>query len=182
VLVDTGHASGPSLCLTTGAGVTSPLNRGGAGENLLAAFNPPGGPAEQRRTDTDPRGGSRRGLRGCWSCSARALTTDVTPSDRPGRFCALLSIRHSNGPIFLGFCRYYYFGIRGAKMGRENPEFWRLQAEDAKKASKPEIARQYERIAKIIEERLNDLDKRAPAASDLRKLSMRKKQPGLKSA
>jgi hypothetical protein len=33
VLVDLGHASGPSLCLTTGAGVTSPLNRGGAGEN-----------------------------------------------------------------------------------------------------------------------------------------------------
>ena len=64
-------------------------------------------------------------------------------------------------------------------MGRENPEFWRLQAEDAKKTSKPEIARQYERIAKIIEERLNHLDKRAPAASDLRKLSMRKKQPGL---
>ena len=67
-------------------------------------------------------------------------------------------------------------------MGRENLEFWRLQAEDAKKASKPEIARQYERIAKIIEERLNDLEKRAPAASDLRKLSMRKKRPGLKSA
>jgi predicted DNA-binding WGR domain protein len=128
------------------------------------------------------RGGSPPTSRSCRSCLGRASSTDVTPSDRPGRFCALLSIRHSNGPIFLGFCRYYYFGIRGAKMGRENPEFWRLQAEDAKKASKPEMARQYERIAKIIEERLNDLEKRAPAASDLRKLSMRKKQPGLKSA
>jgi hypothetical protein len=73
------------------------------------------------------------------------------------------------------------FGIRGAKMGKQDPEFWRLQAEDAKMASQPEIARQYQRIAKIIEERLNDLEKRAPAASDLRKVSMRKKQPGLKS-
>ena len=65
---------------------------------------------------------------------------------------------------------------------RDDPEFWRSQAEDAKKGSQPEIARQYERIAQRVEERLSDLEKRAPAASALRKVSMRKKKPGLKSA
>jgi predicted DNA-binding WGR domain protein len=72
----------------------------------------------------------------------------------------------------------------GAEMGRlrDDPEFWRLQAEDAKKESQPEIARQYERIARRVEERLHDLEKRAPAASVLRKVSMRKKKPGQKSA
>jgi hypothetical protein len=65
---------------------------------------------------------------------------------------------------------------------RDDPEFWRLQAEDAKKGSQPEIAGQYERIARRVEERLNDLEKRAPAVSALRKVSMRNKKPGLKSA
>jgi hypothetical protein len=65
---------------------------------------------------------------------------------------------------------------------RDDPEFWRLQAEHAKKGSRPEIASQYERIARHVEERLNDLEKRAPAVSALRQVSMRKKKPGLKSA
>jgi hypothetical protein len=84
---------------------------------------------------------------------------------------------------FSWFCRYI-LGMLGAEMGRlrDDPEFWRLQAEDAKKESQPEIARQYERIARRVEERLNDLEKRAPAASVLRKVSMRKKKPGQKSA
>ena len=75
-------------------------------------------------------------------------------------------------------------GCGGTKMGglRDDPEFWRLQAEDAKKGSQPEIAGQYERIARRVEERLNDLEKRAPAVSALRKVSMRTKKPGLKSA
>jgi hypothetical protein len=91
-------------------------------------------------------------------------------------FCLLQYICHSNGPIFLGFYRYDSPRNVGAKMGRDDPEFWRVQAEDAKKASQPEIARQYERIARRVEERLSDLEKRAPAASVLRKVSMRKKK------
>jgi hypothetical protein len=90
-------------------------------------------------------------------------------------FCLLQHICHSNGPIFLGFCRYDSPRNVGAKMGRDDPEFWRVQAEDAK-ASQPEIARQYERIARRVEERLSDLEKRAPAASVLRKVSIRKKK------
>jgi hypothetical protein len=96
-------------------------------------------------------------------------------------FLRIVSYQPQQSPHFHGSVR---LGIVGAKMGglRDDPEFWRVQAKDAKKESRPEIAREYERIAQRVEERLNDLEKRAPAASTLRKVSMRKKKPGQKSA
>jgi hypothetical protein len=98
-------------------------------------------------------------------------------------FLDIVSYPQQQWPHFRGFVGSVV-GTLGAKMGilRDDPEFWRSQAEDAKKGSQPEIARQYERIAQRVEERLSDLEKRAPAASALRKVSMRKKKPGLKSA
>ena len=48
-------------------------------------------------------------------------------------FCGSCHIRHSNGPVVVVL--WIQVGMLGAEMGRlrDDPEFWRLQAEDAKK-------------------------------------------------
>jgi hypothetical protein len=58
---------------------------------------------------------------------------------------------------------------------RDDPDFWRLQAEGAQKQSQWDIARQYERIAEAVAEQMKVLEKRAPAASVLRRVSTAKK-------
>jgi hypothetical protein len=76
----------------------------------------------------------------------------------------------------------------GEVMGkfRDDPDFWRLHAQEARirsqlindlgsKRAAQEIADQYERIACRIEERMKELEKRVPAASALRRLAVGRK-------
>jgi hypothetical protein len=70
---------------------------------------------------------------------------------------------------------------------RDDPEFWRHHAEEVRIKSQlinqpesrraaQEIARQYDLIACGVEERLNDLEKRAPAPSALHRHAIRRKR------
>jgi hypothetical protein len=82
------------------------------------------------------------------------------------------------------------FGKWGARlMGkfRDDPEFWRFQAKEARiksglidaagsKCAAQEIASQYERIASHVEERMKDVEKRAPEASILRRVMIRRQR------
>ena len=70
---------------------------------------------------------------------------------------------------------------------RDDPEFWRQHAEDVRikselnncsgsKRAAQEIASQYDLIAYGVEERMNDLEKRAPAPSALHRHAIRRKR------
>jgi hypothetical protein len=92
-------------------------------------------------------------------------------------FFHLVSSPPQQRPQFRAFVGINIRTIWGAKRGgfRDDPEFWRLQAQEARKQSQWDIARQYERIAEGVAEQMKVLEKRAPAASVLRRVSTAKK-------
>jgi hypothetical protein len=93
-------------------------------------------------------------------------------------------------PQFGGICRYgvpLKWGAKTVSKFRDDPEFWRFQADEVRIKSQLlnhpgsrraalEIASQYDIIARSVEERMQDLQKRAPAPSALHRHAITRKR------